>query len=191
MTTVSLVARSMSTTLQFANFPTHRQVGDNYHRGQEQNRCNRQWQQQSTVPRKCLNESLYQAHVGRRILHYPHQQREITGCKQSEVEFQSPDFLLDSVNPRHRVSMSCLEMQAIGTPLHRRHRGLRSFDTCLTLRQPALAPAVVLGVAEAPATAPARAEIELLDVLVVGQRAGFAVHHHAPVLEDVSVTSVA
>src|SRR5512147_998571 len=61
----------------------------------------------------------------------------------------------------------------------------------LTPSEPALAAAVGLDVAEALAAAGGKAEVELLDVLVLGERAALAVHHHAPVLQDVAVARVA
>src|SRR6476620_7234541 len=57
--------------------------------------------------------------------------------------------------------------------------------------QPALAPLVGLHVAEALALGAADAEVELLDVLVLAQRLGVAVHHDAAVLQDVAVSGVA
>src|SRR5579883_1947777 len=57
-------------------------------------------------------------------------------------------------------------------------------------RQPALAALVVLHVAEALASALRDAEVELLHVLVLGERAGLAVHDDAAVLENVAVARV-
>src|SRR3977135_2801304 len=57
--------------------------------------------------------------------------------------------------------------------------------------QPALAPAVVLDVAERAAALAADAEIELLHVLVFAQARGGAVEHHPAVLQDVAVMGVA
>src|SRR5690606_23490108 len=59
------------------------------------------------------------------------------------------------------------------------------------LGQPALAPAVKLGVAKALAAAAGDAEVELLDVLVAGQVGRAPIEHHAPVLQDVAVVGVA
>src|SRR5262249_44820157 len=56
--------------------------------------------------------------------------------------------------------------------------------------EPALAALVVLGVAERFALALGDAEVELLDVLVLAQRLGVAVHDDAAVLEDVAVARV-
>src|SRR6187455_1553696 len=53
-------------------------------------------------------------------------------------------------------------------------------------RQPAFPPPVVLGLAEALAPAAGDAEVELLHVLVLAERGGRALHHHAAVLEDVA-----
>src|SRR6185436_708086 len=61
----------------------------------------------------------------------------------------------------------------------------------MTSRQPALAPLVGLHVAEALALGAADAEVEFLHVLVLAQRLGIAVHHHAAVLQDVAVAGIA
>src|SRR6478735_8243317 len=58
-------------------------------------------------------------------------------------------------------------------------------------RQPALAAAVVLHVAEASPAARGQSQVELLDVLVGPERLGLAIHHHAAVLEDVAVVGIA
>src|SRR6516164_4263624 len=58
------------------------------------------------------------------------------------------------------------------------------------LRQPALAPPVMLALAERFAPALGHAEIELLDVLVLAQCLGLAVEHHAAVLQHIAVTRV-
>src|SRR5580704_14551376 len=57
--------------------------------------------------------------------------------------------------------------------------------------KPALAPSVVLDVAERAATLAADAEIEFLHVLVLAQGRGVAVEHHAAVLQDVAIMGVA
>ena len=57
-------------------------------------------------------------------------------------------------------------------------------------RQPTLAPLVMLHVAERLALALGDAEVELLDVLVLAQRLGLAVHHDAAVLQDVAVAGI-
>src|SRR2546425_1586082 len=62
--------------------------------------------------------------------------------------------------------------------------------TAAELRQPALAPSVMLALAERFAPAFGDAEIELLDVLVLAQRLGLAVEHHAAVFEHIAVTRV-
>src|SRR5258708_28112941 len=53
--------------------------------------------------------------------------------------------------------------------------------------EPALAPAVVLDVAERTATLAADAEVEFLHVLVLAQARGLPVEHDAAVLQDVAV----
>src|SRR5436305_14065667 len=53
--------------------------------------------------------------------------------------------------------------------------------------QPPFTTAIMLDVAEAPASRRRQSEAELLDVLVVRQVAGGTVHHDATVLEDVAV----
>src|SRR5262249_41503035 len=63
-------------------------------------------------------------------------------------------------------------------------------DAAAELRQPALAPPVMLALAERFAPAFGDAEIELLDVLVLAQRLGFTVEHHAAVFEHIAVTRV-
>src|SRR5262249_33527741 len=73
----------------------------------------------------------------------------------------------------------------------RSHAGLHSLralaalgrDAAAELRQPALAPPVMLALAERFAPAFGHAEIELLDVLVLAQRLGLTVEHHAAVFE--------
>src|SRR6185503_16996775 len=57
--------------------------------------------------------------------------------------------------------------------------------------QPALAPAVVLRVAEVLPSRPAEAQVELLHVGVAGQGRRVAVHHHPAGLQDVAVVRVA
>src|SRR6266705_5398998 len=59
------------------------------------------------------------------------------------------------------------------------------------LRKPALAATIVLGVAERLASPARDAEVEFLHVLIVGERLGLAVEHHAAVLENVAVARVA
>src|SRR5215469_8572462 len=67
------------------------------------------------------------------------------------------------------------------------HRpNLRTTRLC----QPALAPPVMLALAERFAPALGHAQIELLDVLVLAQRLGLAVEHHAAVLQHIAVTRV-
>src|SRR5262249_7202113 len=63
---------------------------------------------------------------------------------------------------------------------------LRTTSLC----QPSLAPPVMLALTERFAPAFGDAEIELLDVLVLAQRLGLAVEHHAAVFEHVAVTRV-
>src|SRR5690606_12450029 len=62
-------------------------------------------------------------------------------------------------------------------------RARRSMPACHSpvSGQPALAPTVELGFAEAGAARSRDAQIEFLDILVLGQRAGGAIHHHAAV----------
>src|SRR5260370_38566557 len=55
------------------------------------------------------------------------------------------------------------------------------------LRQPPLAPPVVLALAEGLAAAFGDPEVELLDVLVLGERLGLAVEHHAALLEHIAM----
>src|SRR5690606_15698965 len=81
-------------------------------------------------------------------------------------------------------------------PFHARRpmppRVPRSMSSWLaSLCQPALAPTVELGVAETLALAARHAQVKLLDVFVLGQLPGFAVHHDPPVLQDVAVIGVA
>src|SRR4029077_12532889 len=58
------------------------------------------------------------------------------------------------------------------------------------LGQPPLAPLVVLDVAERFALALGNAEVELLDILVLAQRLGLAVHDDTAVLQDIAVARV-
>src|SRR5258708_28037040 len=58
------------------------------------------------------------------------------------------------------------------------------------LRQPALAPPVMLALAERFAAALGHAQVELLDVLVLAQPLGLAVEHHAAVLQHIGTTRV-
>src|SRR5262245_13706622 len=69
-------------------------------------------------------------------------------------------------------------------------RGDRSTRASLS-SEPALSAAVGLDVAEALAASGGEAEVELLDVLVIGERLALAVHHHPAVLQDVAVVCVA
>src|SRR5712692_8206826 len=62
--------------------------------------------------------------------------------------------------------------------------------TKLLLRQPALAAAVEFDLAVAFAARGGEAEVEFLDVLVLAQRGGGAVHHDAAVFEDVAIAGV-
>src|SRR6476660_6740003 len=61
----------------------------------------------------------------------------------------------------------------------------------LMSREPALSPAIVLHVAEAPAPRRRQAEVELLHVLVVRKVGRVAVHDDATVLQDVAVVRMA
>src|SRR5256885_11678170 len=61
---------------------------------------------------------------------------------------------------------------------------------CRNNSQPAFSAPIRFHVAEALAAAGGKAEIELLHVLVLGERGAFAVHHHAAVFEDVAVVGV-
>ena len=55
------------------------------------------------------------------------------------------------------------------------------------LGQPAFAPPVVFDVAVAVAAGGAETEIKFLDVLVLAQRGGGAIEHHAAVFENIAM----
>src|SRR5512133_1036120 len=83
-------------------------------------------------------------------------------------------------------------------PGHDRSRGERrpapptdrSVGATSKLRQPALAPPVMFAFAERLSSAFGDAEIELLHVLVLAQRLGIAIEHHAAVLQHITVARV-
>src|SRR5450756_1362288 len=89
---------------------------------------------------------------------------------------------------RARRSLAAARIAPARVASGRGFRGRRNaYQPSAKLRQPAFAPAVMLAVAEGFAPAFGNAEIELLHVLVLGQRLGVAVHHHPAVLENVAV----
>src|SRR3989442_15144651 len=61
------------------------------------------------------------------------------------------------------------------------------FARSVKLRQPPLAPPVMLALAERFAATFGDPEVELLDVLVLAERLGLAVEHHAAVLQHIAV----